>query len=71
MESIKVELDIGGEPFSFSRQRISKEEWLSLDPYQYKKVKNEEFPEIKEGQTTKAKVASEENILENMLKVKK
>ena len=60
MESIKVELDIGGEPFSFSRQRISKEGWLSLDPYQYKKVKNEEFPEIKEGQTTKAKVASEE-----------
>lgn len=60
LESIKVNLDIGGEPFSFSRQRISKEGWLSLDPYQYKKVKNEEFPDIKEGDVTKAKVKSEE-----------
>lgn len=60
IESIKVDLDIGEEPFTFSRQRISKEGWLSLDPYQYKKVKNEEFPDISEGETTKAKVKSEE-----------
>lgn len=60
LESIRVDLDIGGEAFAFSRQRISKEGWLSLDPYQYKKVKNEEFPDIEEGQSTKAKVASEE-----------
>ncbi len=60
LESIKVDLDIGEEPFTFSRQRISKEGWLSLDPYQYKKVKNEEFPDISEGETTKAKVKSEE-----------
>lgn len=60
LESIKVDLDIGGEAFNFSRQRISKEGWLALDPYQYKKVKNEEFPDFKEGQTTKAKVKSEE-----------
>lgn len=60
LESIKVELEIGEEPFTFSRQRISKEGWLALDPYQYKKVKNEEFPDITEGQTTKAKVKSEE-----------
>lgn len=60
VESIKVDLEIGEEPFMFSRQRISKEGWLSLDPYQYKKVKNEEFPNIKEGETTKAKVKSEE-----------
>ncbi|RAP44627.1 DNA topoisomerase I [uncultured Methanosphaera sp.] len=60
LESIKVDLNIGEEPFTFSRQRISKEGWLSLDPYQYKKVKNEEFPDISEGETTKAKVKSEE-----------
>ncbi len=60
LNSIKVELDIGGEPFSFSRQRISKEGWLALDPYQYKKVKNEEFPDVKENDTVKAKVKSEE-----------
>lgn len=60
LESIKVDLDIGEEPFTFSRQRISKEGWLSLDPYQYKKVKNEEFPDISEGETTNAKVKSEE-----------
>ena len=41
IESIKVDLEIGEEPFAFSRQRISKEGWLSLDPYQYKKVKNQ------------------------------
>lgn len=60
IESIKVDLEIGEEPFSFSRQRISKEGWLSLDPYQYKKVKNEEFPDVKEGETTSANVLSEE-----------
>jgi DNA topoisomerase-1 len=60
MESIKVDIDIGGEPFNFSRQRISKMGWLELDPYQLKKVKNEEFPDVKEGETTKAKVKSEE-----------
>jgi len=60
LESIKVDLDIGGEEFTFSRQRIAEEGWLSLDPYQYKKVKNEEFPDITEGDTTKAKVLSEE-----------
>ena len=60
IESINVDLEIGEEPFAFSRQRISKEGWLSLDPYQYKKVKNEEFPNVKEGETTKAKVKSEE-----------
>ncbi len=60
IESIKVNLDIGGEEFNFSRQKISKEGWLALDPYQYRKVKNEEFPDIKEGEKTKAKVISEE-----------
>ncbi len=59
-ESITVDLDIGKEPFKFSRQRISKPGWLDLDPYQYKKVKNEEFPKIKEKDTTPAKVKKEE-----------
>ncbi|MCD7781232.1 MAG: DNA topoisomerase I [Methanosphaera sp.] len=60
LESIKVDLDIGGEPFSFSRQRIATLGWLDLDPYQYKKVKNEEFPDIEENDKIKAKVKSEE-----------
>ncbi len=59
-ESITVDVDIGGEDFKFSRQKISKAGWLDLDPYQYKKVKNEPFPDIKENETTKAKVKSEQ-----------
>lgn len=60
MQSVKVDLDINGEPFNFSRQRIYKEGFLALDPYQYKKVKNEDFPEMEENTTLKSKVKEEQ-----------
>lgn len=60
LTSIKVDVDIAGEPFAFGRQKVTKPGWLALDPYQAKKVKDEDFPEINEGDIIKAKVKSEE-----------
>ncbi|MDO5851260.1 MAG: DNA topoisomerase I [Methanobacteriaceae archaeon] len=60
VESIKLDMDIGSEDFTLSKQRISKLGWLNLDPYQLKKVKNEDFPTLKENDQLKAKVISEE-----------
>ena len=66
-----MDLDIGGEKFNFSRQRISKEGWLALDPYQYRKVKNEEFPDIKEGEKLKLKLLvkkKKQNLLQDIIR---
>lgn len=60
LKSVKVELNINDESFNFSRQKISKYGWLELDPFQLKKVKNEDFPDMSEGDILKAKVKSEE-----------
>lgn len=60
IETMKTDLKIGKEEFSFSRKQVAKMGWLELDPYQAKKVVNEEFPHIEEGDNLIAKVYSEE-----------
>lgn len=52
-ESMKTELDINSQKFSFSRKRIAKMGWL--DHYPFRKIENEEFPEIKKGDILKVK----------------
>ncbi len=40
-------LDIGGEKFKFRRRRVTHKGWL--EHYPFKKIDNEKFPEVKEG----------------------
>ncbi|REE26321.1 MULTISPECIES: DNA topoisomerase I [Methanothermobacter] len=47
LQTMKVELEIGEEEFSFSRKRVSKAGWM--ESYPYTKMEDEEFPEISGG----------------------
>jgi DNA topoisomerase-1 len=59
MESMKTELKIGDEDFSFRRKRVAYMGWL--EHYPFRKVENEEFPNIEKGDTLLVeKVVSEE-----------
>lgn len=46
-ESMKTDLDINSQEFSFSRKRMIKMGWL--DHYPFRKVENEVFPDIQKG----------------------
>ncbi|MCC7557748.1 MAG: DNA topoisomerase I, partial [Methanobacteriaceae archaeon] len=45
-ETMKVDLDIGNEEFTFSRRKTAKLGWL--EHYPYRKIENDVFPDIKE-----------------------
>lgn len=46
-ETMSTTLDIGGEKFKFRRRRVTHKGWL--EHYPFKKIDNEEFPDVKEG----------------------
>jgi DNA topoisomerase I len=58
LETMKTDLEIGGQPFTFSRKRMAKLGWRQH--YPYRKVENDEFPDLKEGKRMEADVYSEE-----------
>ncbi|GAB6055731.1 DNA topoisomerase I [Methanobacterium movens] len=59
LETMKTELKIGEEDFLFRRKRISYMGWL--EHYPFRKVENDEFPDIKKGDRLKVKkIRSEE-----------
>jgi DNA topoisomerase I len=59
LESMKTNLKIGKQDFSFSRKRMAKMGWMELTPF--KKPEADIFPSIKEGETLLVKdVRSEE-----------
>ena len=59
IESMKTELKIGNEDFSFRRKKVAYSGWL--EHYPFRKVENEEFPDIEKGDTLQVdKVVSEE-----------
>jgi len=59
LETMKTELKIGEEDFLFRRKRISYRGWL--EHYPFRKVENDEFPDIKKGDLLKVKkILSEE-----------
>ena len=53
LETMKTRLEIGKEEFSFSKKRMAKMGWM--EHYPFKKVENDEFPDIKEGETIDVK----------------
>ncbi|NYT18567.1 MAG: DNA topoisomerase I [Methanobacteriales archaeon] len=57
-ETMKTDLKIGDEDFTFSRKRIAKMGWK--EHYPFRKVENDKFPPFKEGEVMEAKVGSEE-----------
>ncbi|MBI5680057.1 MAG: DNA topoisomerase I [Methanobacterium sp.] len=52
-ESMKTDLEINSQEFTFSRKRMAKMGWL--DHYPFRKIENEKFPEIKKGDILKVK----------------
>ncbi len=52
-ESLKTDLEINSQKFTFSRKRMAKMGWL--DHYPFRKIENEVFPEIKKGDILKVK----------------
>ena len=46
-ESMRTTLDIEGEKFKFSRRRVTHKGWM--EHYPFKKIDNEKFPDVKEG----------------------
>lgn len=58
-ETMSTTLDIGGEKFKFRRRRVTHKGWL--EHYPFKKIDNEEFPDVKEGDSIIVKeIVSEE-----------
>jgi DNA topoisomerase-1 len=53
LETMKTRLEIGKEEFSFSKKRMAKMGWM--EHYPFKKVDNDEFPNITEGETIDVK----------------
>lgn len=53
LETMKTRLEIGKEEFSFTKKRMAKMGWM--EHYPFKKVENDEFPDIKEGETIDVK----------------
>lgn len=58
VETMKTNLEIGKQPFSFTRKRTAKLGWQ--DQYPFRSVENDEFPQIKEGDKLKGEVKDEE-----------
>ena len=59
MESMKTHLKIANEDFSFGRKRVSYMGWL--EHYPFRKIENDEFPNIKKGDILKVnEIISEE-----------
>lgn len=58
LETMKTDLEIGDQPFTFTRKRMAKLGWR--EHYPYRKVENDEFPDLKEGNHMEAIVYSEE-----------
>jgi DNA topoisomerase-1 len=58
VEIMKTSLEIGKQPFSFTRKRTAKLGWQ--EQYPYRSVENDEFPLIKEGDMLKGEVRDEE-----------
>jgi DNA topoisomerase-1 len=58
LETMKTDLEIGNQDFTFSRKKMAKMGWR--EHYPYRKVENDEFPSLKEGERLKAQVNSEE-----------
>ncbi len=52
-ESMKTTLDIEGEKFKFSRRRVTYKGWM--EHYPFKKIDNEKFPDVKEGDVMSVK----------------
>ncbi|MGZ7116509.1 MAG: DNA topoisomerase I, partial [Methanobacterium sp.] len=57
-ESMKTDLTINTQEFTFSRKRMAKIGWM--DHYPFRKIENEIFPEIKKGDILKVKEIIEE-----------
>ncbi|MCE5214431.1 MAG: DNA topoisomerase I [Methanobacterium sp.] len=58
VESMKTDLSIGKQIFTFTRKRTAKLGWQ--EQYPYRSVENDEFPTIKEGDNLKGDVKDEE-----------
>ena len=58
VETMKTNLEIGKQPFSFTRKRTAKLGWQ--EQYPFRSVENDEFPQIKEGDKLKGEVKDEE-----------
>jgi DNA topoisomerase-1 len=52
-ESMRTDLTINTQEFSFSRKRMAKMGWL--ESYPFRKIENEEFPKLKKDDTLKVK----------------
>lgn len=57
-ESMKIDLKINTQDFSFSRKRMAEMGWI--DHYPFRKIENEVFPEIKKGDILKVQEIIEE-----------
>lgn len=58
VETMKTDLNIGKQEFSFTRKRTAELGWQ--EQYPYRSVENDEFPLINEGDKLKAEVKDEE-----------
>ncbi len=58
VETMKTNLEIGKQPFTFTRKRTAKLGWQ--EQYPFRSVENDEFPRIKEGDKLKGEVKDEE-----------
>jgi DNA topoisomerase I len=58
VESMKTNLKIGKQNFTFTRKRTAKLGWQ--EQYPFRSVENDEFPDIKEGDNLKGEVKDEE-----------
>ncbi len=58
VETMKTNLEIGKQPFTFTRKRTAKLGWQ--EQYPFRSVENDEFPDIQEGDKLKSEVKDEE-----------
>lgn len=58
VETMKTNLEIGKQPFTFTRKRTAKLGWQ--EQYPFRSVENDEFPDIQEGDKLKGEVKDEE-----------
>ncbi|OPY22511.1 MAG: Reverse gyrase [Methanobacterium sp. PtaU1.Bin097] len=58
VETMKTNLEIGKQPFTFTRKRTAKLGWQ--EQYPFRSVENDEFPNIQEGDKLKGEVKDEE-----------
>jgi len=58
VETMKTNLEIGKQPFNFTRKRTAKLGWQ--EQYPFRSVENDEFPNIQEGDKLKGEVKDEE-----------